>query len=64
MILTWLWKMLQWFRQSHAAPLLEAPKGPGRLGETPDFINTSNDANNARVVVFEGDETPPASPGR
>jgi hypothetical protein len=72
MILTWLWKMLQWFRRSQATSLIEAPKGPGRPGEALDFVNASNDANASRVVIFEGDgpddpATPRAegkSPGR
>lgn len=57
MILTWLWKMFQWFRQSRETPVLEAPKGQPALGEArADFINDSNDKNNAHVVIFEGDE--------
>jgi hypothetical protein len=62
MILTWLWKMFQWFRQSRAASALEAPKGPpAPLGEArADFINDSNDKNNSHVVIFESEE--PAAP--
>ena len=58
MILTWLWKMFQWFRQSREAPALEALKGPpAPLGEArADFINDSNDKNNSHVVIFEGEE--------
>lgn len=67
MILTWLWKMVQWFRQSREVPALEAPKGPPVLGEArADFVNDSNDRNNSHVVIFEGDETapPPEKPAK
>lgn len=47
MILTWLWKMLQEFRQRHATPALEAPKRSGRLGQESSFVNRPNDADNS-----------------
>ena len=47
MILTWLWKMLQAFRQRHATPALEAPKRSGRPGEKPSFINRSSEADSS-----------------
>ena len=66
MILTWLWKMFQWFRQNREAPAPEAPKGPSALGETRlDFINDSNDKNNPGVVIFEGEApSEPVARGR
>jgi hypothetical protein len=47
MILTWLWKMLRGFQQRRATPALEAPKGPGRLGEERGFVNRSSEADNS-----------------
>ena len=56
MILTWLWKLVQWFRQGGdaASPALEAPTSP-RLGETPTFRNQSNDRDHSDPVIFEPD---------
>jgi hypothetical protein len=51
MILTWLWKMFQWFRQSRE-PQLEAPSAADTLG---DFVNHSDDTQNSGVVIFEGE---------
>lgn len=61
MILTLLWKWLRGlWRDAHPAPALEAPK-PGLQGDVKlDFRNHSSDANNAGVVIFEGDEPQPA----
>ncbi len=65
MILTWLWKMFQWFRQSRETLVIEAPKGQPALAEArADFINDSNDRNNAHVVIFEGDEPEAAAPAK
>jgi hypothetical protein len=61
MVLTWLWKMFLWFRQSREAPVLEAPKNRSALGETrADVINDSNDTSNNHVVILEGDEASPS----
>uniref|UniRef100_B0T603 Uncharacterized protein n=1 Tax=Caulobacter sp. (strain K31) TaxID=366602 RepID=B0T603_CAUSK len=61
MILTWLWKMFQWFRQSRdpppQAPLVETPSATGALG---DFVNHSNDAQNSGVVIFKSEPPPEA----
>ncbi len=63
MILTWLWKLVQWFRQGGDTPALEAPKAPPRLGEADlGFINQSTDTNNADPVIFGGPNDPLAPP--
>ena len=65
MILTWLWKMFLGFQRSREQPALEVPKGQPALGEArADFINDSNDKNNAHVVIFEGDDAPSEAPRR
>ena len=62
MILTWLWKMFQWFRQSRE-PRLEAPSSetPSAVGALGDFVNHSDDAQNSGVVIFEGEPPPEAA---
>lgn len=61
MILTLLWKWLRdLWREAHPTPALEAPK-PTLEGEAAlDFRNQSNDADQAGVVIFEGDGPQPA----
>lgn len=62
MILTWLWKMFLDFRRRRAPAALEAPEGQPALGEArANFINDSNDKNNAGVVIFEGGEAAASS---
>ena len=61
MILTLLWRWLRdLWRGDPEAAAVEAPPLVG--GSSPTFINTSNDADKAGVVIFEGDgpEEPPA----
>jgi hypothetical protein len=56
MILTLLWKWLRGlWREAHPTPAQEASR-PNPEGETAlDFRNQSGDADNAGVVIFEGD---------
>lgn len=52
MILTWLWKLVLWFRNGDAAPASDTPGSP-RLGEEPPFRNNSNDRDHTDPVIFE-----------
>jgi hypothetical protein len=65
MILTWLWKMFLAFRRGRETAALETAKGQPALGEArADFINDSNDRNNAHVVIFDAEEPETAAPAK
>jgi hypothetical protein len=55
MILTWLWKLVLWFRHGGDAAGSET-SGALRLGEELPFHNDSNDRDHADPVIFEPGE--------
>ncbi|WP_426032250.1 hypothetical protein [Caulobacter sp. DWP3-1-3b2] len=62
MILTWLWKLVQWFRRGDDPPALEAARPPLRSADDLGFINQSTDQNNADPVIFAGPNDPLSRP--